>query len=79
MICKRKPKVYQYEMINLDDIVPQNHFLRIIEKYFNWDFIYEELEPVYSKIGKPSIDPKVLFKIHILKFLFHEDSLRKTY
>ena len=79
MILKREPKVYQYEMINLDDIVPQDHFLRIIEKYFNWDFIYEELEPLYSKIGKPSVDPKVLFKIHILKFLFHEDSLRKTY
>jgi len=72
MILKREQKVYQYEMINLDDGVPKDQFLRIIEKHFNWNFIYEELEPLYSKIGKPSVDPKILFKIHILKFLFHE-------
>ena len=41
--------------------------------------IYDEVEKQYSVFGRPSIDPVVLFKIHILKFLFHEDSLRKTY
>ena len=44
-----------------------------------WNFIYEEVEKQYSLFGRPSIDPVVLFKIHILKFLFNEDSLRKTY
>ena len=31
------------------------------------------------KLGRKSIDPVVLIKIHILKFLFHKDSLRRTY
>ena len=79
MLSKRPKRNYQYEMINLDDMVPKNHFLRVIESHFDWNFIYEEVEKQYSKFGKPSIDPVVLFKIHILKFLFHEDSLRKTY
>lgn len=79
MITKRPNKIYQYEMVNLDELVPQDHFLRVIEEYFDWDFIYEEVESLYSSKGKPSIDPKVLFKIHILKFLFHEDSLRRVY
>ena len=43
------------------------------------NFIYEEVEKQYSIFGRPSIDPVVLFKIHIIKFLFNEDSLRKTY
>ena len=30
-------------------------------------------------MGRKSIDPIVLVKIHILKFLFNEYSLRKTY
>ena len=60
-------------------MIPQDHFLRVIEKYFDWNFIYEEVEKEYSVFGRPSIDPVVLFKIHILKFLFHEDSLRRTY
>lgn len=79
MMTKRPKRNYQMEMINLEDIVPQDHFLRIIEKYFDWDFIYKEVEKQYSTHGKPSIDPVVLFKIHIIKFLFHEDSLRRTY
>ena len=41
-------------------------------------YIYE-VEHLYSKQGNKSIDPVILFKTHILKFLFHEDSLRKTY
>ena len=79
MMTKRQKRNYQYEMINLEEMVPQDHFLRVIEKYFDWNFIYEEVEKQYSVFGKPSIDPVVLFKIHIIKFLFHEDSLRRTY
>ena len=79
MLTKRPKRNYEYEIVNLEEMIPQNHFLRVIEKYFDWNFIYEEVEKQYSKFGRPSIDPVVLFKIHILKFLFHEDSLRRTY
>ena len=78
-MTKRPKKQYSSEIINLESMIPENHFLRIIEKYFDWNFIYEEVEKQYSIFGRPSIDPVVLFKIHVLKFLFHEDSLRKTY
>ena len=78
-MTKREKRQYQTEMVNLEEIVPQNHFLRIIEKYFDWSFVYDEVEKLYSKVGRKSIDPIVLIKIHIIKFLFHEDSLRKTY
>ncbi|MBO5184064.1 MAG: IS1182 family transposase [Bacilli bacterium] len=80
MSMTRKTKIqYSSEIVNLDEVVPQDHFLRVIEKYFDWDFVYEEVEKLYSKVGRKSIDPIVLVKVHILKFLFHEDSLRKTY
>ena len=79
MLTKRPKRNYQSEIVNLEEMIPQNHFLRVIDKYFNWDFVYEEVEKQYSIFGRPSIDPVVLFKIHILKFLFHEDSLRRTY
>ena len=78
-MTKREKRNYQYEMVNLEEMVSQDHFLRVIEEYFDWNFVYEEVEKEYSAFGRPSIDPVVLFKIHILKFLFHEDSLRKTY
>ena len=79
MLTKREKRNYQIEMVNLEEMIPQDHFLRVIDKYFDWNFVYEEVEKQYSVFGRPSIDPVVLFKIHILKFLFHEDSLRRTY
>ena len=79
MLTKRPTRQYECEIVNLEDMVPQDHFLRIIEKYFDWNFVYEEVEKQYSVFGRPSIDPVVLLKVHVLKFLFHEDSLRRTY
>ena len=77
-MTKRPKRQYESEIINLESMIPENHFLRVIEKYFDWNFIYDEVEHLYSKQSNKSIDPVVLFKIHILKILFHEDSLRKT-
>ena len=78
-MTKRINKQFANEFINIEEMIPQDHFLRVIEKHFNWNFVYEEVEKLYSKFGRKSIDPVVLIKIHILKFLFNEDSLRKTY
>ncbi len=78
-MTKRPRRQYSCEIVNLEDMVPQDHFLRVIDKYFDWNFVYDEVEKLYSKLGRKSIDSVVLIKIHILKFLFHEDSLRRTY
>ena len=78
-LTKRTIKQFSNEFINIEEMIPENHFLRVIEKHFDWNFIYDEVEELYSKLGRKSIDPVVLIKIHILKFLFNEDSLRKTY
>lgn len=78
-MTKRLEKQFSNEFINIEEMIPENHFLRVIEKHFDWNFIYDEVEKLYSNVGRKSIDPVVLIKIHILKFLFNEDSLRKTY
>ena len=78
-MTKRLNKQFSNEFINIEEMIPENHFLRVIDKYFDWNFVYKEVEKLYSKLGRKSIDPVVLVKIHILKFLFNEDSLRRTY
>lgn len=78
-MTRRLKRQYVSEIVNLEEMIPENHFLRVIEKHFDWNFVYEEVEKLYSNIGRKSIDPVVLVKIHILKFLFNEDSLRRTY
>lgn len=66
-------------MINIDELIPKDHILRIIEREFDFSFIYEYVEKLYSKMGRPSIDPVVLFKCHFLKVYYGISSLRKTY
>lgn len=68
-MTKRPKRQYSYEMVNLEDIIPQNHFLRILDKHFDWDFVYDEVEKLYSKLGRKSIDPVVLIKIYIKIFI----------
>ena len=34
----------QIQMFCMDDMVPQNHMLRLIDKAINWDFIYDLVE-----------------------------------
>ena len=54
----------QVQMFCMDDMVPQDHLLRIIDKAINWNFIYELVQDKYSHDnGRPSMDPVMLIKI----------------
>lgn len=68
----------QINMISLDDLVPKDHLLRKIDMLFSFDFIYDEVEGLYSPVGKESIDPVVLFKICFIQYLFGIRSMRRT-
>ena len=37
----------QMMMFSMDDMVPQNHMLRLIDKAINWNFIYDLVEEKY--------------------------------
>ena len=48
----------QMMMFSMDDMVPQNHMLRLIDKAINWNFIYDLVEEKYCPDnGRPSMDP----------------------
>ena len=49
--------------INLDNLVPENHIIRKIDKAIDLSFIYDKVRELYSPYGTESIDPIVLFKI----------------
>lgn len=62
----------------LEQLVPNNHLLRKIDKIIDFDFIYDEVEDLYSAVGRPSIDPVVLIKIVMIQYLFGIPSMRQT-
>lgn len=52
----------QIGFYSLDDLVPQEHFLRYIDKYVDFNFIYELVDDKYDENnGRPSLDPVLLY------------------
>ena len=48
----------------LEDQIPEDHVIRLIDKHVDLSFVRERLKPFYSSTGRASIDPEVL--LHLL-------------
>jgi transposase len=68
----------QVEMLSLDQLVPEEHLVRKLEKAIDLSFIYELVKELYSPYGAESIDPVVLIKLNILQYVFGIRSMRQT-
>jgi transposase len=61
----------------IEDHVPENHLLRLIDRHISFDFVREKLRDSYSDTGRPSIDPEVLLRILLVGYLYGVTSERK--
>lgn len=69
----------QMQMFCMDDMVPRNHMLRLIDKAIDWNFIYDLVEDKYCHDnGRPSMDPVMLIKIPFIQYLYGIKSMRQT-
>jgi transposase len=68
----------QFEMLTIDQLVPEDHLVRKIESAIDFSFIYPLVENLYSGLGRPSIDPVVLFKMTFIQYIFGIRSMRQT-
>jgi len=66
-----------YYNISLEMLVPQDHYLRHIDRLIDFDFIRNKVRHLYSHTGKPAIDPVVLFKMLLIGYLYDVKSERQ--
>ena len=79
MAMTRRNEKHDAIILNtIEGLVPQDHEVRKLESCIDWRFIYPLVEPLYSDIGRPSIDPVVLFKMIFINILFGIGSMRRT-
>ena len=80
MLTEQNDKVRkQMQIVCIDDLVPQDHLLRTIDKAIDWSFIYDLVRDKYSSdTGRPSIDPVTLIKIPLIQYLYGIKSMRQT-
>ena len=65
-------------MVTIEDLVPQEHFLRKLEAVLDLSFVYRETEKLYSRrYGRPPIDPVMLVKYLLVGYLYGIPSERQ--
>jgi transposase len=71
----RSESLFYY--FKLDDYLPKNHLLRLIDEHVSFAFVRERLKDSYSETGRPSIDPELLLRILLIGYLYGITSERK--
>ena len=54
--------------VSLEDLVPQDHFYRHLDRTLDLAFVREFVQESYAQGGRPSIDPVVFFKLQLVMF-----------
>ena len=54
--------------VSLEELVPQDHFYRHLERTLDLRFVREFVQQAYASKGRPSIDPVVFFKLQLVMF-----------
>lgn len=71
MINERSMVQPQIEVVLIEDLVPQDHLLRKIDRHIDFSFIRKLTEDLYCHDnGRPAVDPVVLFKMLFIGYLF---------
>jgi hypothetical protein len=65
-----------FDYFRLEDQVPENHLLRLIDRQVNFEFIRSKLKDSYSDTGRPSIDPELLLRMLLVGYLYGVTSER---
>ncbi len=71
----RSESLFYY--FRIEDQVPENHLLRLIDRHVSFEFVREKLRDSYSENGRPSIDPEVLLRMLLLGYLYGITSERR--
>ena len=54
----------------LENHVPEDHFLRCVDQFLDFKPLRAELAPLYSRTGRPSIDPELMIRMLLVGYLY---------
>jgi transposase len=72
---QRTDSLFYY--FRLEDQIPDDHLLRLIDRHVDFSFVRERLRKFYSSTGRPSIDPEVLLRLLLVGYLYGITSERR--
>ena len=63
-----KPQDELFYSFNLEDVLPEDHLLRHIDRFLDFSDLRDHLAPYYSHTGRPSIDPELMIRMLLIGY-----------
>ena len=78
MLRERRERQQEMDLVILEQMIPEDHLLRKIDRVVDFSFIHELCAPLYSTDnGRPAIEPEVLFRMLLVGYLYGIKSERR--
>jgi transposase len=79
MMGRRGEQGSLFYQFRLDERIPKDHLLRRIDRFVTPSLadIHERLQPYYSEIGRPSVDPELMIRMLIVGYCYGLRSERR--
>ena len=77
MIGAKKKEEKLFYFLRPEELIPEDHILRLIDRYVDFSFIRSKIEHLYSHTGRPSVDPDVMMRMLLVGYLFGITSERR--
>lgn len=77
MIGEKKKEERLFYYLRPEELIPQDHILRLIHEHVDFTFIRSKVKHLYSHTGRPSVDPEVMMRMLLVGYLFGISSERR--
>lgn len=77
MIGEKSKEERLFYYLRPEDLIPEDHILRLIHEHVDFSFIREKVQHLYSHTGRPSVDPEVMMRMLLVGYLFGISSERR--
>ena len=71
MLRQQREKQQRMNLVIMEQLVPEDHFLRKVDRAVDFSFIYDLCAPLFcADNGRPAIDPEILFRMLLVGYLY---------
>ncbi len=77
MLGEKQRSEPMFYYVRMEDVVPEGHLLRLIDRHIDFSFIRDKVKHLYSHTGRPSVDPEILLRMLLIGYLYGITSERR--
>ena len=77
MLGEKRRQEPMFYHIRIEDLIPDDHLLRLVDRHIDFTFIRDKVKHLYSHTGRPSIVPEVMLRMLLIGYFYGITSERR--